>query len=95
MANSRGGFGERAGADLIGLGVAGGVRGHVGEHEIGLAAECLQQGGGRVAARGNPFRRNVAPVSRFDRQEIDADDFARAALQRHLQPSRRARRRDR
>src|SRR3546814_1218303 len=42
-----GGFGERDGAQMVGLRMADGVRRHVRNHKVGGAAECVDQRVGR------------------------------------------------
>ena len=48
-----GAFDQAEDAQLVGLAMAGGVGGHVGQHHVGAAAHHRQQLFGRIIARGN------------------------------------------
>ncbi len=77
---------QRHDADVIGRRMSGGIRRHVGQHEVGLAAQQLQQ------RRLTRWVHDVAldqrrARDRFDRQQVDSHHARRAALQRHLSPT--------
>jgi hypothetical protein len=85
-----GGFGQADGAKVVGLLVAGGVGGHVGQDEVGLAAEKLGQAlGGAVVEEVEGDERGAR--HRLDVEQVDADDAPALAddLRRHLRPAAR------
>ena len=75
-AKSSASLGQRHDAQMVGRGVPGGVGRHVGQHEVGLAA---QQRRSRPACRiGEVALQEVGAGDRIDRQQVDADHRAGA-----------------
>ena len=70
---------QRHRAQMIGLRVADGVRGHVGEDEVGRPAERLLSCSG-AASSMKSMCRIVDAVDRVGRQQVDADDLCLAAI---------------
>jgi hypothetical protein len=56
-----GDFAQMHGAHVVGAAVAGGRRGHVGQHDVGRSAQRLEQLLRRVRRRENPAWRIVTP----------------------------------
>ena len=73
-------LGQPHDAQMVGAGVAGALRRHVGEHHVGpaLAQQALAAAPGRVASMKSSCR-NSTPGDRLHRQEVDGDHlpFAR------------------
>ncbi len=81
-------FEERAGAQMIGLAMSSGRRGHVGQHDVGATAERREQQRGRRGVEQIGLQGNDA-VDWFHRQNIGRHNSAAVthAMVRDLAPA--------